>query len=89
MKVFYISLYLHHPDEILLQMSIKEKKQILNYLFENDSIPAEVMNDFSLWLLENEDDSETESIASHSKNYLRCQLLLRFTKKTVQDVQLA
>lgn len=62
MKVFYISLYLHHPDEILLQMSIKEKKQILNYLFENDSIPAEVMNDFSLWLLENEDDSETESL---------------------------
>jgi ferric-dicitrate binding protein FerR (iron transport regulator) len=62
MKVSYISLYLHHPDENLLQMSIKEKKQILNYLFENDSIPAEVMNDFSLWLLENEDDSETESL---------------------------
>ena len=69
MKVSYISLYLHHPDENLLQMSIKEKQQILTYLFENDSRPSEVMNDFSLWLLENEDDSEYKSSGGLRKFY--------------------
>lgn len=43
-------------------MTYSDKKRILDYVFDNNDIPLNVMNEFSKWLIQNEGDSETESI---------------------------
>lgn len=43
-------------------MTYSDKKKILDYVFENNDIPAYIMNEFSKWLIENEGDTETEAI---------------------------
>lgn len=41
-------------------MSINDKKQIIDYMFDQDEVRANITNEFSQWLLENETDREIE-----------------------------
>ena len=42
--------------------STKSKKKIFDYILGNDNVPPKIMKDFSRWLIQHENDRETEEI---------------------------
>lgn len=43
-------------------MADETKQKVIDYIFDKENVPAEIMDEFSRWLLDHEDDVETESI---------------------------
>ena len=43
-------------------MADEQKQQIIEYIFGSKDVPAHIMDEFSSWLLEHENDPEIEAL---------------------------